>query len=212
MRECVICGVSIEVLRADARACRNQRCRASARVLAAPRCSIAGCAEQQYCRTWCARHYAAWRKHGNPTPQLSRRQGLSTSSTYCTDGHPIGDADQRYGATCRRCSHWRGTQAWKVMGWSERDFLLAAAAQDGKCGICRQDLDPLGSKTARSPVFDHCHKTGVGRGILCHSCNAGLGFFGDDPDRLEVAAQYLRQPLLEASNVRQRVGSCSIER
>lgn len=57
-------------------------------------------------------------------------------------------------------------------------------AQDGLCAICS---DPI---TTSSPV-DHCHTTLKVRGILCRSCNIGLGHFKDDPARLERAIAYL---------------------
>jgi Recombination endonuclease VII len=57
----------------------------------------------------------------------------------------------------------------------------------GGCAIC-------GKRPARvaSLHLDHCHDTGDVRGILCLSCNQGIGQFRDDPDLLEAAARYLR--------------------
>lgn len=38
---------------------------------------------------------------------------------------------------------------------------------------------------------DHDHITGKFRGILCTSCNAGLGLFKDDVERMKKAITYL---------------------
>jgi hypothetical protein len=57
--------------------------------------------------------------------------------------------------------------------------------QGGHCLICAKDI------TARSAV-DHCHRTGVVRGLLCGTCNSGLGMFNDRPELLEAAIAYLR--------------------
>lgn len=40
-------------------------------------------------------------------------------------------------------------------------------------------------------VIDHSHKTGKIRGMLCQSCNKGLGFFKDNPALLERASDYV---------------------
>ena len=61
-------------------------------------------------------------------------------------------------------------------------------AQGGKCGICK--TSDFGE---RGPHTDHCHKTGVFRGVLCFRCNAGLGSFRDNTEFLEAAIKYLQQ-------------------
>jgi hypothetical protein len=59
--------------------------------------------------------------------------------------------------------------------------------QGGLCAVCR----------VRMPEHvDHDHRTGAVRGILCFTCNTGMGNFGDDPERLLAAARYLRAAVL----------------
>lgn len=43
-------------------------------------------------------------------------------------------------------------------------------------------------------VVDHCHTTGVIRGVLCHDHNVALGFFKDNTDHMALAIQYLQNP------------------
>ena len=58
--------------------------------------------------------------------------------------------------------------------------------QDGKCDICWKQYD-----TYAKLEVDHCHKSGKTRGLLCKTCNLGLGEFKDDPELLERAILYL---------------------
>ena len=44
-------------------------------------------------------------------------------------------------------------------------------------------------------VIDHCHTTGLVRGLLCNSCNLVLGAVGESPDRLRALAVYLERYL-----------------
>ena len=47
--------------------------------------------------------------------------------------------------------------------------------------------------TARRLAVDHDHKTGKIRGLLCISCNVGLGHFQDDVELLRSAILYLQE-------------------
>lgn len=65
--------------------------------------------------------------------------------------------------------------------------------QEGKCAICgrSENVDLFKSRGKIKLHVDHCHKTGVVRGILCSSCNLGIGKFRDDPQLLLNASIYL---------------------
>lgn len=75
-------------------------------------------------------------------------------------------------------------------GITQLDYEAMVAAQDGLCAICRRGPQP--GRRGDGFHVDHCHATGVVRGLLCSPCNTALGTFGDDIDRLLAAADYLR--------------------
>lgn len=58
--------------------------------------------------------------------------------------------------------------------------------QGGVCAICGQ---PCAS--GNRLVVDHDHATGKVRGLLCSLHNRSIGAFGDDPEMLIAAAEYL---------------------
>lgn len=65
-------------------------------------------------------------------------------------------------------------------------------AQNELCAICSTADPGRGNKRF---CIDHCHKTGVVRGLLCHKCNSGLGRFEDDPKIMRRAVAYLENVL-----------------
>jgi hypothetical protein len=75
---------------------------------------------------------------------------------------------------------------FKSTGLWDRLFLK----QGSKCAIC----GGVEIKHVYGWPTDHCHSTGDIRGILCTSCNSGLGLFKDDIKRLQAAIAYLKNP------------------
>ena len=74
----------------------------------------------------------------------------------------------------------------QVYGLSLQDYKAMVAQQGGVCRICK-------TKPARPLFVDHCHASGKVRGLLCHPCNAALGFMRDDPVIAAAATEYLRE-------------------
>lgn len=62
--------------------------------------------------------------------------------------------------------------------WEQADEFK----QNASCAIC--------GNTENLHV-DHCHTFGHVRGVLCRSCNLGIGHFRDKPELLTRASEYL---------------------
>lgn len=100
--------------------------------------------------------------------------------------HANGD---RLRGQCKICrtEQQRMTQYTLSSEWYADKF----ESQGGACAICKVTDVPL--------VIDHDHrccpgKTSCGlcvRELLCRDCNLGLGYFDDDPERIQRAIEFL---------------------
>jgi hypothetical protein len=70
------------------------------------------------------------------------------------------------------------------------DYDRMYADQNGLCCICGR---PETSLAHQYMCIDHDHDTGQVRGLLCQTCNRGIGFLGDDIATLESAVAYLKK-------------------
>lgn len=73
-------------------------------------------------------------------------------------------------------------------GITNAEYQALAIKQQGLCAICGGPP----TKKRLSLAVDHCHSTGIIRGLLCDLCNRGLGQFKDSIELLEKALRYLR--------------------
>jgi len=68
----------------------------------------------------------------------------------------------------------------------KEQFIQMKNKQKNRCLICK-------NKFLKTPHIDHCHKTNKIRGLLCSTCNTGLGCFKDNLKLLQAAIGYLQK-------------------
>lgn len=101
----------------------------------------------------------------------------------CASHHRARKSDTRVAAWERRLINTYGITAEEY--WRIYEF------QGGCCYICRR---AKGAGRKRLCV-DHCHETGVVRGLLCNPCNKSvLGHLRDEPEAFCRGFYYLIHP------------------
>ena len=101
----------------------------------------------------------------------------------------------RAGQRARARAHWKanrdeinarrkGEHLKRKYGISRTDYDALFERQGGVCAICRKP-------SKERLCVDHCHVTGMIRGLLCRKCNFGLGSLCDDQRALVAALAYL---------------------
>ena len=68
------------------------------------------------------------------------------------------------------------------------DYNKMFDEQTGCCFGCGKHQ----SEIEKPLCVDHCHETGLVRGLLCDKCNCALGFVNDRVDILENLTKYLK--------------------
>lgn len=86
-------------------------------------------------------------------------------------------------------SHYKNLKFQKTYGITLHDYETIKRKQKHRCAICLRHEKEL----TQALHVDHCHETGKVRGLLCGSCNLGIGKFKDSTALLENAILYLRQ-------------------
>lgn len=181
-------------------------------------CSEEGCELPAVSGGKCERHYRS--KHRSEQA-LSRRAAADRTCDECGRPIPIERnmrarfcsvaCKERYGNRPEvrdgrgfGPEYMRALQLRTKWAMTPAEYDAMLKAQGGRCAICGST--DTGWKGAAFHV-DHCHTaeyaTGkiVVRGLLCRSCNLGLGHFKDDVDTLLAAVEYLRRHREEAADL-----------
>jgi len=79
-------------------------------------------------------------------------------------------------------------KAYAKIGATDEDYWSQLEAQGGKCAICPRTIPTHGDERF---CYDHDHKTGKKRGLLCRYCNMAIGYLADDVERVKAALAYL---------------------
>lgn len=91
----------------------------------------------------------------------------------------------------------------RLYGLTPESIDALLRAQEGRCAICGTAAGTADPRTGKAVQLapDHDHACCPGerscgrciRGLLCATCNVGLGMFRDNPEHLVQAIEYLRR-------------------
>ena len=72
----------------------------------------------------------------------------------------------------------------RLYGLTPEELHAKLEEAQGICQICKREAPQ---------VVDHCHTSGLVRGVICNKCNQALGLIEDNVEWLYSMAQYLQK-------------------
>lgn len=130
---------------------------------------------------------AEWREKNRTS---ASKVPVSATCSYCGEEKPASEfapAPSRSNGLnhrCNLCHQIRNKE--RKYGMQEGDFLSLIKSQANRCGICEEMFTE-----SSPPCVDHCHSTKKVRGLLCRSCNLGIGYFKDSKQIMNLAIDYI---------------------
>ena len=117
-------------------------------------------------------------------------QNTHHTCSRCLESKPCSEfnKDARYksglASYCRDC--YREYSRLRHYGITKEEYEQLLKEQQSRCAICECELDLW-----KNTHIDHDHADGRVRGVLCGTCNRGLGQFRDSQDLLQRAIDYV---------------------
>lgn len=142
-------------------------------------------ANREYMRKYYAENKDKWRAR-HEDPAIRERRSRLRKERYANDAE--------FRERCKKAARdidpakRRDQRMRRAYGIGAAEFDELIRRQGGGCAICRS---VVGDGADRPLYVDHCHRSGKVRGLLCSSCNFGIGKFRDDVALLARAIDYL---------------------
>jgi len=134
------------------------------------------------------------KRYSNPRIKIK----LLKSSAVWREKNPDSDANK---------------QLRRKYGITLEQYNTIFQLQNGLCGICGKSESTRRRKKTHGNerlAVDHCHETGVVRGLLCFKCNTAIGSLGDNEEMVMRVIFYLTNSLKNSKGEKFIIGESKL--
>jgi len=187
------------------------------------RCKVLRCQNAVRSNGLCTKHYFRVRTHGSTDRAKTKSEVLAEKGVArcprCGQEKNLSEFNKDkhtylgYSIYCRFCNRQKARERYLNHKERHKDVQLKShfditlemykemeSGQDGGCAICGRTR----AENGKSLAVDHCHTSGKVRGLLCNTCNTGLGMFNDSASILRQAVEYLDRCSKPGTNAQSR--------
>lgn len=105
-------------------------------------------------------------------------------------------------ANAKSISKYRKTEKGKIVvrnsnlkkyGITSSEYDELYKRQNGLCAICKKPETKTNQYGLIRLAVDHCHKSGLNRGLLCMKCNRALGLLMENLNTIQSMYEYINK-------------------
>ena len=133
---------------------------------------------RNYQRSWREKNPEAARIKSNTASKLFKERNPERAQEFSRESY----------ARCGKYVHLKYNY-----GITREAYEELLKNQNGVCAIC------FTAGGGNGLGVDHCHRTGLVRGLLCHCCNTAIGLLKENPNIMLKAVSYVTRSSKEAS-------------